>query len=84
MLANSSLRENGTLALWNYEASAGHRYSDILYYSLKRAFLNVYHYPGVFVASNRAMNATRYAPTSPYEVNTIDRNTLTKAFLDNS
>jgi spermidine synthase len=80
-IVSGSLTDTGTFALWNY--GGGGRYGDILYYSLKEAFPFVYSYPIVFLASKRDLNQpeAEYTPLSPYEVNTIDRNTLTQVYL---
>ena len=80
-LINDSLTDAGTFALWNYDGCT--RYLDILYYSLKEAFPFVYSSPAVFFASKKDLNQpeAEYVPCSPYEVNTIDRNTLTQAYL---
>jgi len=80
-IVSSSLTDTGTFALWNFGISG--RYGDILYYSLKEAFPFVYSYPIVFLASKRDLNQpeAEYIPLSPYEVNTIDRNTLAQAYL---
>jgi len=77
----NSLKDHGTFALWSF--SPNNRYLDILFYSLKEAFPFVYPYSGVFVASKLELDQLEYVPSTPYEVNTIDRNTLTDAFLGN-
>ncbi|MCK4901802.1 MAG: hypothetical protein KAS76_00480 [Thermoplasmatales archaeon] len=78
-IIKSSLKDHGTFSLWSF--SANDRYLDILYYSLKEAFPFVYSYQGVFLASIRDLDQLEYVPSTPYEINTIDRNTLTDAFL---
>lgn len=78
---SSSLKNHGTFTLWSY--SGGDRYFDILFYSLKEAFSYVYSYSGVFLATNQDLDQLEYIPSTPYEINTIDRNTLTDAFLGN-
>jgi spermidine synthase len=76
------LSDPGTFSLWNYGVD-NIRYLDILCYSLKEVFPFVYQYPGVFLASKQDLQQEEYVPTTPHEVNTIDRNTLTDAYLDN-
>lgn len=78
-IITNTLTEDGTFALYNY--SARDRYLDILYYSLKEAFPFVYSYPGIFLASKQRLEQKEYIPIGPYEVNTIDKNTLTPAYL---
>ncbi|MBI2592743.1 MAG: fused MFS/spermidine synthase [Candidatus Colwellbacteria bacterium] len=92
-LAGRALAPHGTLALWSFDTlfdpvngQAGTtptppRYKDILYYSLKEVFPYVYKYYKVFVGSNTKLDQPEYAPTTPYQVNTIDRNTLAGAYL---
>ena len=75
-----ALNDHGTLAFWNYSKKKG-EYYDILYYSLKQSFSHVYDYPGVFVASQKLFPGEEYQPTTPYKINTLDKNTLTDAFL---
>lgn len=76
----NSLTDTGTFALWSYSGNS--RYYDILYYSLKEAFPYVYQYTGVFLATkNPLIDNTEYIPTNEYEINTIDKNTLTNAYL---
>jgi len=78
-IISNSLSEYGTFALWNY--NGGNRYLDILYYSLKEAFPLVYPYEGVFLATKQELDQLEYVPYGPYEINTIDHNTLTDAYL---
>ena len=82
-IISNSLKEDGTFALWNYNAG-WNRYLDILYYSLKEAFPYVYSYSdsNVFLATKQKLNQKEYVPRGPYEVNTIDRNLLTQVYLD--
>ncbi|MCL5406977.1 MAG: fused MFS/spermidine synthase [Patescibacteria group bacterium] len=77
---SKSLNDNGILAFWNFSAIKG-RYADILFYSLKEAFPYVYNYPDVFVASKKELDKEEYSPQTPYEINTLNKNTLTDAFL---
>jgi len=80
-IINDSLNEEGKFALWNYVCMANNtRYADILYYSIKENFDFVYEYPGVFLASKHPLNETEYIPQSDYEINTIDKNTLTQTY----
>jgi len=78
---SSSLKNHGTFTLWSYNGRD--RYLDILFYSLKEAFSYIYSYSGVFLATNQDLDQLEYIPSTPYEINTIDRNTLTDAFLGN-
>lgn len=75
-----SLNNNGTLSFWRYSIKKS-EYTDILYYSLKQAFAHVYTYQGVFVASQALYDAEEYQPSTPFKINTLDKNTLTDAFL---
>ena len=77
-IISQSLTEKGTFALWHY-GSGNDDYCDILYYSMKEAFPYVYSYYGVFLASKQKLDETEYEPTTPYKINTIDRNTLADA-----
>ena len=80
-IVSDSLDEEGNFALWNFVHIANNtRYTDILYYSIKEAFDFVYGYPEVFLASKHQLNETEYIPQSDYEINTIDRNTLTQVY----
>jgi spermidine synthase len=87
VIINQSLSNNGTFALWNYGGGFGggyevnSRYHDVLYYSLKEAFPYVYEYTGVFLMTKQKLDREEYVPTTPYEINTIDRNTITDIFL---
>lgn len=81
-IIDNSLDDDGTFALWSYAAEDKRRYSDILYYSLKENFDFVYEYPGVFLASKQKLNEEEYVPVSDYEINTLDKKTLIKAFLN--
>ena len=81
MIISDSLDEEGTFALWNFiSGSEKIRYLDILYYSMKEAFDFVYWYPDVFLGSNHKLNQSEYIPHGDYEINTIDKNTLTRAY----
>ena len=77
-IIKDSLTERGTFALWNY--GGNDRYQDILYYSLNEAFPFIYSHQFVFLASSKKLNQTEYVPNSTYEINTIDKNTLTDAY----
>ena len=80
-IVSDSLDEEGNFALWNFvHVAQNTTYTDILYYSIKEAFDFVYEYPGVFLASKHPLNETEYVPQSDYEINTIDKNTLTQAY----
>ena len=83
-LVRDSLQDKGTFALWSFSYTS--RFRDILYYSLKEAFPFVYYhhadYVGVFIASKQNLGYPEYAPEGPYEINTIDKNTLTDAYLE--
>jgi len=79
-IINNSLTETGAFALWSYSGNL--IYYDILFYSLKEAFPYVYKYAGVFLATKQKLDKVEYGPSSPYEINTIDRNTLTNAFQE--
>lgn len=80
-IIGDSLKANGTFSLWTYVGSD--HYYDILCYSLKEVFPYVYEYPGVFLASKQKLSdQEEYVPHGPYEINTIDRNTLTDAYLE--
>jgi spermidine synthase len=76
------LTSDGTFALWNFSNKLNNRYIDILYYSLKETFPYVYIYEAVFIASKQKLDKTEYETTTPYEINTIDKNTLTQAYLE--
>jgi len=80
-IISDSLTSYGTFSLWSYYGND--RYLDILYYSLKEAFPFVYSYSGVFMASKQKIDQLEYVPSTSYEINTIDRNTLTDAYLGN-
>jgi spermidine synthase len=79
ILVNASLNEYGTFGLWNYNGND--RFLDILYYSLNEVFPFVYSRPGFFLATKSKLDLDEYEPTSGYEINTIDKNTLTDAYL---
>jgi len=80
-IVSDSLDEEGNFALWNFvHVAQNTTYTDILYYSMKEAFGFVYEYTGVFLASKHQLNETEYVPQSDYEINTINRNTLTQAY----
>ncbi len=79
-IINNSLAEYGTFSLWHFDGS--NRYLDILYYSLKEALPFVYPNPLVFLASKQPLNDEEYKPYGEYEINTINRNTLTDAYLN--
>ena len=57
------------------------KYMGILAYSLKEVFPYVYSYPWVFLASKQDLNQEEYVFFGPWGINTIDKNTLTDAFL---
>lgn len=78
-IISNSLADNGTFALWNFDGNT--RYMGILAYSLKEVFPYVYSYPWVFLASKQDLNQEEYVFFGPWEINTIDKNTLTDAFL---
>ena len=78
-IVKQSLKNNGTFALWCY--SGNDRYLDILYYSLSEAFDHIYSYGVVFLATDLKLSKDEYIASTDYEINTIDRNTLTDAFL---
>ena len=80
LIVSKSLKQNGTYTLRNFKASD--RFQDILYYSLKEVFSFVYSYDGIFLASNQDLGQLEYVPVTSYEINTIDRNTLTDAYLN--
>ena len=80
-IIEDALTDVGTFSLWSY--SGNDRYYDIIYYSLKEVFPYIYHYPGVFLASKNPFGYEEYIPTTKFEINTIDRNTLTDAYLNN-
>jgi len=79
-LVHEDLYGDGTFALWCF--SGNDRYLGILYYSLKEVFPFVYHYDDVFVASKMDFGIEEYNPKTMWEINTIDRNVLTDAFLE--
>ena len=83
-LVRDSLQDKGTFALWSF--SYTDRFRDIVYYSLKEVFPFVYYHHavnvGVFIASKQELGYPEYAPIGPYEINTIDKNTLTDAYLE--
>jgi len=79
-IISDSLESYGTFSLWNF-GDSNSKYLDILYYSLKEAFSFVYSYEYVFTASKLKLDQLEYVPSTPYEINTIDRNTLTDAYL---
>ncbi len=80
-IINDDLTEDGTFALWIYGGTR--RFLDILYYSLKEAsFPFVYHVDGdIFLASKQKLELEEYVPSMAYEINSVDRNTLTQAYL---
>ena len=81
-IISSSLTKEGTFALWTYNIE-NKRYYDILYYSLKESFPFVYQYdPEVMIASKKQLDKEEYIPSTQYEINTIDRNTLTQVYLE--
>lgn len=79
-IINDDLTEDGTFALWHGGAT---RFLDILYYSLKEAsFPFVYRVDGdTFLASKQKLEWQEYVPSTDYEINSVDRNTLTQAYL---
>ena len=83
-LVRDSLQEKGTFALWSF--SYTDRFRDILFYSLKEVFPFVYYHHGddvgVFICVKEDLGDIEYVPVGPYEINTIDRNTLTDAYLE--
>ncbi|MFC2056585.1 spermidine synthase [Chloroflexota bacterium] len=83
-LVGDSLQGEGTFALWCFSYNS--RFRDILYYSLKEAFPFVSYHDGdevgVFVATKQDLGNPEYVPVGPYEINTIDKNTLTDAYLE--
>lgn len=86
-LVKNRLAHDGIFAFWTYEPpqwkspKSIRRYLDILYYSLKKSFEHVYWYPRVFVATDREIgDGQEYAPQSEYEINTLDRNTISSVF----
>ncbi|MFC2044146.1 spermidine synthase [Chloroflexota bacterium] len=83
-LISDSLEREGTFALWTF--SYTDRFRDILYYSLREEFPFVYYHHdqnvGVFVASKLDLDFPQYVPIGPHEINTIDKNTLTDAYLE--
>jgi len=48
---------------------------------MKEAFPYVYSYRGVLLATKQKLDQLEYIPSTPYEINTIDRNILTDTFL---
>ncbi len=80
IIANS-LKNHGAFTLRNFNSND--RFQDILFYSLKEGFPYIYSYSGVFLATKQELDQLEYVPSTPYEINTIDRNTLTDAFLGN-
>ena len=76
----NSLTRNGTFALFSFGKKG--RFLDILYYSLKEAFPFVYSYTNVLLASKQKLDQREYIASGHYEVNTIDKNTLIKAYLE--
>jgi len=80
-IISNSLVDVGTFSLWCF-LNVNDRYYDILYYSLKEAFPYAYRYNDVFLATKTPLlEEIEYTPTGPYEINTIDRNTLADAYL---
>lgn len=79
-LAHKALLPGGTFALWSY--ATADEYLGILYYSLKEYFPYVYRFKGVFLASNEKLKLEEYVPTTPYEINTMDRKVLVQAYLN--
>ena len=77
-IISDSLTSYGTFSLRNFNRN--NRFLDILYYSLKEAFPYVYSYSYVFLASKQKLDQLEYVPSTPHEINTIDRNTLTDAY----
>ncbi|MFA5051912.1 MAG: fused MFS/spermidine synthase [Patescibacteria group bacterium] len=79
------LNERGTFALWDYGGYSDNNphYLDIIYYSLHESFPYIYHQQSIFLASKQPLAGSPYQPTTDREVNTLDRNTLSKVFLDN-
>jgi len=78
-LVKNSLNDWRTFVLWSFGGQR--RYLDILVYSIKEHFDFVYAYPGVFLESDKKLEGKEYIPETGYDINTIDRNTLTLAFL---
>jgi len=74
------LVDNGTFTLWNFHGN--NRFLRILFYSLKESFPYVYSIDEVFLASKQQLDRDEYIPFGPWEINTIDKNTLTDAFLN--
>lgn len=89
---SDALTNDGTFVLWSfdYDSNSGTkplkptpvRYRDILYYSLKEVFPYVYKYPEIFLASKQKLAGAEYRPQGPYEINTLDKNILPAAYLD--
>jgi len=73
-LVNDSIAEGGAFGLWSY--SGNDRYLDIIYYTLKEEFSFITYFDQIFVASNTPLGYDQYVPTSPREINTIDRKIL--------
>lgn len=76
---DKSLNDNGTFALWNFNIkcpSCNNKYLDVIYYSMKEVFPFVYVYDWVTLGSKECLGEENYTPTSPIELNTIDRGVL--------
>ena len=75
-LVASSLREDGTFALWNFGEALNQENQDIIFYSLKHVFPYVYEYHEVFLATFQKINKSEYVSNTEKQLNTIDHKLL--------
>ncbi len=79
-IIEKSLTDDGVYSMFSYASKA--RFLDILAYSLKEVFGHVYFDGLFFISSNKKMPTEDYQTTTPFEINTVDRNTLTNAYAE--
>lgn len=74
-LVGRVLKEKGVYVLWSFSLG-NKRYDDVLYYSMKEVFDNVYDYPHNLLATNNILDKKEHVPEWDYEVNTVDHKVL--------
>lgn len=75
-----SLSEEGVLSIGVY--GLDQKYIDILSYSLKEVYSYVYVQSTFFIGSQKNRAEAEHVPSTSYEINTLDKNTLLNAYED--
>lgn len=80
----NAINANGVLSVWDYGGYTDNdpEYLDTIYYSLRESFRYIYHTQSIFFAANRTLPYDAYSPSTPKQLNTLDKNTLSQRFLD--